>query len=84
MKIKQEHYNFLKEKMKVTLHSKGLTGKQIINDYIIKKIGNDHTKRACFDVLYASNLSNFICKELYSYMNDDHIYSAIKKIMQEI
>ncbi len=41
---------------------------------------NDIQKRFCFDILYLTDISIWICDNLYPYLNDDHIYSALRNI----
>ena len=41
------------------------------------------TQRQRWDALYASGLSQWICDNIYSYANDDHIETALKRIAQE-
>ena len=41
-------------------------------------------ERQCWDALHAAGLGDWICHELYPYMNDDHIYSAMRKIVREV
>ena len=80
MKVKEEHYKHMEKKIKETLSQRNLISKEIIQDYNVKKIGKDYTKRAIWDICFASGLTSFICKELYSYCNDDHIFTALKRI----
>ena len=52
-----------------------------------KKIGKDHEKRFRWDVFWTARRylnGNFISDILYSYLNDDHIDTALKKIVKEI
>lgn len=38
-------------------------------------------KRYRWDLTYAAKLTQFICTTLYTYMNDDHIDTALRKIV---
>jgi len=40
-------------------------------------------KRVRWDYLYAAKLSSWICDNLYSYMDDAHIDTALRAIMAE-
>lgn len=44
----------------------------------------DIEKRLRWDCLYAAGLTPFICDNLYSYLNDDHIDTALKNIIKEL
>ena len=44
----------------------------------------DLQKRFCFDVWKASGGTKFACDTLYEYLNDDHIFTALKKILPPI
>ena len=93
MKIKQEHYKLLKEGMKKSLEnlkSKGINSKSELIEYYQKNnIGNIPKDRACFDLLNNSIINDntstrFICDILYPYMNDNHLKTALNRIMQEL
>ena len=83
MKIKPEHFNHIKQEIDNTLSLHG-------RDNLIKEYEtglfprSDKTKdlqqRFCFDLMYAAGLSQYVCNTLYSYLNDDHIYTALKSI----
>ncbi len=38
-------------------------------------------KRYRWDLMYAARLSQWACDNLYSYLNDDHIDTALKRIV---
>ena len=93
MKIKKEHYQLLKKGMQKSLEklkSKGINSKNELIEYYQKNnIGNIPKDRACFDLLNNSIINNdtstrFICDILYLYMNDDHLKTALNRIMQEL
>ena len=74
MKITPQHYDTLKTKMD-----------KVINDNIkaeYKKAGLSKAGLA-WDALHASVPSSFICKDLYEYLNDSHIETAILGIVGE-
>jgi hypothetical protein len=62
MKIKPEHYEYLRK----ALANSGLTP--------------ESTMRQRWDALYAAKLSPWICANLYDYMNDVHIDTALRAI----
>lgn len=81
MKIKTEHYNYLLEAIKPLVPKA-----QAHKEYLIKlnKPEMDQKKRLRWDLLYATVLSSWICDNLYKYLNDDHIDTALKNIMIEL
>lgn len=69
MKIKPEHLAYLKEHVKV------LNPERYVNAGLT-------SKRYLFDCLYATEgMSSWICDNLYSYMNDTHIYTALRSLI---
>jgi hypothetical protein len=44
----------------------------------------DIEKRLRWDLSYAAGLTSWFCREIYSYANDDHIDTALRKIMREL
>lgn len=52
----------------------------------IKKEGRakNPAKRTRWDATYAAKLSPWICANLYSYANDEHIDTALRSAMREI
>jgi hypothetical protein len=41
-------------------------------------------KRYQWDVTWKAGLSAYICKTLYPYLNDDHIQTALNRIVSEL
>ena len=79
MKIKPEHYNYLKEQIqKLDINQIRL---DLLNS---SKQPKNFQLRLQWDCLYAANLSTWICDNLYSYMNDDNITSALNAIFKEL
>ena len=84
MKMKQEHFNYMKKEIDIILEKYNDKG-QLVEEY---RSGNfpraegvqDLQKRFCFDLFRASGLVAWTCDNLYSYLNDEHIYTALKKI----
>jgi hypothetical protein len=75
MKMKKEHFEYLKREIQKSGH-----GKEVWEKY--KALGLSEL-RYRWDVLYAAKLSSWICDNLYSYLNDDHIDTALRKILKE-
>ena len=44
----------------------------------------DPDKRVRWDYLYAAKLSSWICDNLYDYLHDEHIDTALRSIMAEL
>jgi len=81
MKIKPEHLAHLKAKVDEHL----ARYPELINTYESGQFPwSDSTvdlqRRFCFDVLYGSLLGAWMADELYPYMNDDTIYTALKTV----
>jgi hypothetical protein len=82
MKMKKEHFEFIKVKILDTLEKHP----NIIQEYEYGRFPNaertrDLNTRFRSDLLYGSGLNRFICKELYSYLNDENIHNAVKRII---
>lgn len=80
MKIAKAHYEHMKQAI-LPLKDR-IAGQRefIINEGKAKDI----EKRLRWDCFYAAKLSTFACDNLYQYLNDDHIDTALKAIMKEI
>jgi predicted TIM-barrel enzyme len=88
MKITTEHYSKLGKAIKETLdnHNKD---NALVNAYEAGQFNRsdkvkDLQRRFCFDVLYGSGLQSWVCSELYSYLDDNHIYTALKSICPKV
>ena len=84
MKIKDEHYQFIKAKFQ------GF-GVEAINNHKTFLVSpqnprkpKDLQMRLRHDILTLTVPSWWICDNLYSYMNDEHLDTALKAIMREI
>ncbi len=88
MKIKKEHFDHLQTSINQVLAQYNNKG-QLVAEYEQglfprSEKTKDLQKRFCFDLLYGAGLNKFVCKELYPYLNDDHIYTALKAITPKI
>lgn len=87
MKIKVEHYKILKQLIKDVKTTHGLTKlleykESLKNDSRVK----DLDKRFRWDLFWeikAAERSKLV-DDLYEYMNDDHIDTALKNIVKEV
>jgi hypothetical protein len=85
LKIKPEHLEHLREKISEVLDNNPTA----VKDY---ESGNfprseqvkDLQKRFCFDMLYASVSSKWVCDNLCPYLDDRHIYSALKAVCPSV
>ena len=81
MKITKEHFNYLKAAIEKTLQANPNavelyeTGQFPRADRV-----KDLQIRFNYDLLHASVKSSWISDNLYTYMNDDHITTALKRI----
>ena len=83
MKIKPQHYSIIKDSINQFMEShKGLL-EQHYQDIKINNKAKDIDKRFRWDIIHGAGLTQFICKELYPYLNDDHIDTALRRVMRE-
>ena len=88
MKIKKEHFDKLQSSINEILSKYNDQG-QLVAEYESGSFPRsektkDLQRRFCFDLLYGAGLNKFVCENLYSYMNDDHLYTALKSIVPTI
>ena len=84
MKITKEHFDHLQVSINEILTKYNDHG-QLVAEYehglfSRSEKTKDLQRRFCADLLYGAGLNGFVCKELYPYLNDDHIYTALKAI----
>lgn len=81
MKMKPDHYNHMKSAIasidtaKVASHKEALT-----HDARVK----DLEKRFRWDLCHAAIPSSWICDNLYSYLDDSHVDTALRSIIREL
>lgn len=79
MKIKTEHYEYVKNcMMQNKMHLE-----QLMKN--VKQQGKykDFDKRIRWDMLYLSVASKWIVENIYDYADDDHIDTMLRKIFKE-
>lgn len=80
MKMKLEHYDYLKDAMQ--------RNAEYIPQYrahiIAEGKAKDVEKRLRWDLVYLSGLSHWISDNLYSYLDDTHIDTALRYIMRDL
>jgi hypothetical protein len=79
MKMKHEHYNHIRESFEKHAHWIPLTRESIAKENKAK----DYDKRLRWDMLYIAVGSRWICDNIYSYLDDTHIDSALRAIMRQ-
>ncbi len=77
MKITTEHYNTLKLGIANLDREKVLAHKAL-------ELGKDKAMRFRWDLFHAAKLSHFASDNLYSYLGDNHIDTALKSIVKEL
>ena len=80
MKMKPEHYAHMIEQMRMNAEAIPAHREYLKSDERVK----DLEKRLRWDVMYASGLTAYICDELYDYLDDSHIDTALRAIMIEL
>lgn len=81
MKVKEEHYNHIKVAIEqvgadaLRRHREALKDDPRVRDL---------EKRLRWDALHAVIPSRWVCDNLYPYVNDDHIDTALRRVMKEM
>lgn len=81
MKMKPEHYAYMKaeiaklDRERIASHKTALAA-----DHRVK----DLNKRLRWDLSYAAKLTPWICDNLYSYLDDTHVDTALRSIVREL
>jgi len=79
MKIKPEHYKHIKSTIENKLATLGFTLNEAVN--LAQEKGLNDIAFGWY-LLNGSNLSDFVRKELYPYLKDKHIDTALKSIIK--
>ncbi len=83
MKIVQAHFKHMEAEINKVLTQYGQDN--LVKEYEQGSFSRsnrtkDLQKRFCFDLAYGAGLNKFFSQTLYEYANDDHIYTALKRI----
>ena len=81
MKIKSEHYQYMKNAI-IEKHKFMLENHK--TDYIKYRNAGHSKERILWDLLHASGLTPWVCSTLYLDIKDSHIETALKSIWQDI
>lgn len=87
MKIKPAHYTYLKKTIQTFLKTHDLDNHRsriIYHQADPQTKVKDREKRLRWDLCYMAHLTEYICAEIYAYANDDHIDTALIRIMKEL
>ena len=76
MKMTRQHQNHLSMKIDAVLQNSDVNVSDKYRD------GGLSHKRFRWDLLWAAIPSKWICDNLYTYINDDHIDTALRNIVQ--
>ena len=77
MKITAEHVSHISSKIDIFLDLNNLTLDDVKAHYVERGMS---MKRMRWDLLYAANLSNWLLRYIYSYADDSHIDTVLRKI----
>ena len=86
MKTKQVHYDYmLKEIAAIGIDRIKAHREYIYNDALSEgsKI-KDPDKRFRWDLLFAAKLSTWLCDNVYTYADDNHIDTALRSIVKHL
>ena len=72
MKIKPEHYATLRDTLADVMH---------LYPEFVQRFGERGAGRA---LVKEARASNWLCDTLYTYLNDDHINTALRRITTEL
>lgn len=81
VKIQQAHYDHMKAAIAAIPAHKVAAHRQFIAN---EGKAKDPAKRLRWDLSYYAGLTPFICENVYSYANDDHVDTALRAIMREM
>ena len=80
MKIKPEHYQYMLE----AIRPLAVYIPQQRAAIIAQGKAKDVEKRLRWDLFHAAKLNTWMCDNLYPYLHDEHVDTALKRIMKEI
>jgi hypothetical protein len=87
MKIQQNDFEYLQSKIFAKVEELGL--EKVLDHYIklttweIPAV-KEPEKRFRWDLFHVAGLNNYACDTLYTYLNDDHIDTALRKIAENV
>lgn len=85
MKIRKEHFEHIRKQIHDHLRAKPDIPENYRNgNFYRAERCKDVDKRFRWDMLYAAVSSAWICENLYPYLNDDHIDTALRNIVPNL
>lgn len=85
MKIKQEHFNYMRDRIRLGLNgSPGAYDAYRSGDFPNADRVKDINKRFRWDCLNAFVGSHWVCDNLYPYVDDSHIDTALRRIVDPL
>lgn len=88
MKITKEHYEHLENEIEKYFVANGGRDKIVYayehGLFVRSENVKDLQTRFNFDVFHFAGLTRYACDELYSYVNDTHIATALKRICPKV
>lgn len=85
MKIKPEHYNHIKRAIsKVLAANPNAAERYEKGDFPRASVAKDRQIRFNFDLFRAAVPSAWVCDNLYPYINDQHINTALRSICPKL
>lgn len=88
MKMKQEHFDEIKRLIEEYIESEGGTEAMVkryeTGDFERPLAVNDLQTRFCWDMFYKGVICRTSVHGLYTYLNDSHILTALKRICPKV
>lgn len=89
LKIESEHIAHLKAEIEAHAELVGgimaVAGRYERGEFPRSDAAKDLQKRFCFDMLFAvPGLCAWVCRHIYCYSHDEHLYSALKSFMPKV
>lgn len=85
LKIQPEHIEHMRvEISRVLTEDPEITSRYEAGQFAKSNMVKELQRRFCFDLMHRAGLTPFVCSEIYSYANDDNIYSALKTICPKV
>jgi len=85
MKIKKEHMAHMDREIKKVLDSdSALLSDYSTGNFPRSELVKDLQRRFCFDLFHMARLSHWAMDNIYTYANDDHLYTALKSICPKV
>lgn len=77
MKMTNEHYSYILSELDTLLDIHETTLEEVKKDYTAKGLSMERMR---WDLTYYAKLTPWICDNLYNYLNDGHIDTALRRM----